>query len=148
MKCVTDSFEDRMCLLFGGIPATLDEQYRGIDFWIDGLSVSVKNHRCAWKTWNYSFELKLFADDGRTAPGWFISDESDVLLMSCGDGVSRFFRKQDIKDVLSKAPRRTVRLSEWRVRDNRTQGRTFVDSESILVGVKELNAVSFLFIED
>jgi hypothetical protein len=147
-RVTTDPFEDRMRILFGGRPATLEEQFKGIDFWIDETSISVKNHLSAPRTGNYAFEIRLIRDDGFEIDGSFLTDTADVLLMSCGDGVSRFFLKHEISDILSAAPRRTVRLREGTVRDNRTQGRHFVDSRSLLVGVDEINPISFLEVHD
>jgi hypothetical protein len=147
MNNITDEFEDEMRVLFNGRPASIQEQYRGIDFWIDGVSVSVKNQKRAIETGNYAFELKLIKSDGTWAPGAFESERSQVTLMTAGDGWCYFFLTSKLKQYCADHPGRLVGCTRGVVEDNRKQGRIFVDAIIQLLPVKDVNSLSLVSFE-
>jgi hypothetical protein len=147
MKNITDEFEDEMRVLFKGLPASLLEQYKGIDFWIEGISVSVKNQKRALETGNYAFELVLIKADKCWAPGAFRSDESQVTLMTSGDDKAHFFLTSQLRQFSRDHRGRVVNCTPAVVEDNRKQGRIFVDAVIQLLPVEDVNSLALASFE-
>jgi hypothetical protein len=125
-------------------PTRAEDEQQDIDIWRNEIPYSIKTQAKALETGNLSFELRKMDRNGQWHDSWFYKGKAAYYLVRFGRRVGVIYKDALIRHIAGYGWDRTIRNSPGIVQRERESRSPFIDAESGLVSLRNLEAAGLI----